>query len=89
LFCAPATWPPVALSAWVAYWKNGVAREWPLEKAGSIWQREFWDTQLRRGESYSAKWEYVRGNPVRHGLVEAVEDWPYQGEVDVRHWHDA
>src|SRR6266566_2545894 len=50
--------------------------------AGSIWQREFWDRQLRRAESYEEKWQYVKNNPVR------VEDWPYQGEVNVLEWHD-
>ncbi len=27
------------------------------------------------------KWEYVRDNPVRHGLVASAEEWPYQGEI--------
>ena len=27
LFCAPASWPPESLRSWMAYWKNGVARE--------------------------------------------------------------
>lgn len=34
-----------------------------------LWQRDFWDTQLRCVESYSAKWDNVRHNPVRAGLV--------------------
>ena len=55
----------------------------------SIWQRDVWDRQLRRGDSYRDKWEYVRNNPVRHGLVECAEDWPYQGELNVLMWHDA
>ena len=35
----------------------------------------------RSDESYSQKWNYVRENPVRAGLVKSVEDWPYQGEI--------
>ncbi len=54
----------------------------------AFWQRDFWDTQLRRGQSYSAKWEYVRHNPVRAGLVESPELWPYQGELTVLFWHE-
>ncbi|MCS7338688.1 MAG: hypothetical protein NZ739_10720 [Verrucomicrobiae bacterium] len=53
-----------------------------------IWQRDFWDTQLRRGESYSAKWEYVRQNPIRAGLVANAAHWPYQGELNILEWHD-
>ena len=29
----------------------------------SLFQRDCWDRQLRTGESYSQKWEYVRNNP--------------------------
>ncbi len=45
------------------------------------WQQGFFDHVLRGGESYSQKWDYVRLNPLRAGLVEKFEDWPYQGEV--------
>ena len=33
--------------------------------------------RLRDAESYAQKWQYVRENPVRQGLVERAEDWPY------------
>lgn len=46
-----------------------------------IWQREFFDHVLRSEENYAQKWEYVRSNPVRAGLVARAEDWPYQGEI--------
>jgi REP-associated tyrosine transposase len=45
------------------------------------WQKGFFDHVLRSAESYAEKWEYVRLNPVRAGLVERPEDWPYQGEI--------
>jgi len=51
-----------------------------------IWQRDFWDTQLRKGENYDEKWQYVLENPVRAGLVKHSEDWPYQGELNVLEW---
>lgn len=54
-----------------------------------VWQRDYWDRQLRSGESYSEKWAYVRANPVRAGLVARPEGWPYQGEMCVLRWHDA
>jgi REP element-mobilizing transposase RayT len=46
-----------------------------------IWQRRFFDHVLRNEESYSQKWEYVRDNPVRAGLVANADDWPYAGEI--------
>ena len=36
---------------------------------------------LRDGETYAQKWQYVRENPVRAGLVGRPEDWPYFGRV--------
>jgi len=51
-----------------------------------VWLKSFWDTQLRRSESYEQKWEYVRRNPVRASLVSQPDDWPYAGEVDRLVW---
>ena len=46
-----------------------------------IWQRGFFDHLMRSSESYAKKWNYVRENPVRAGLVAHAEDWPYSGEI--------
>ena len=45
------------------------------------WQEGFFDHVLRSAESYAQKWEYVRMNPVRAGLCDKPEQWPYQGEI--------
>ena len=42
------------------------------------WQEGCFDRLLRSDESLSEKWEYLRQNPVRAGLVENPDDWPYQ-----------
>jgi putative transposase len=85
LFCAPNQYPPLSLRTWVSFWKAMVARRSNLGAA--LWQQNFWDTQLRRHESYALKWEYVRQNPVRAGLATRPEDWPYQGELNELRWH--
>jgi putative transposase len=87
-FCAPsfADYPP--LKKWVAYWKSLAAARWPTPTDGKVWQRDCWDRQLRREESYVEKWTYVRQNPVRAGLVKETEQWPYQGEMNTLMWHD-
>ena len=41
------------------------------------WQRGCFDRLLRSDENLSSKWIYVQDNPVRQGLVEKWEDWPY------------
>ncbi|MBI2513769.1 MAG: transposase [Opitutae bacterium] len=88
LFCSPGVWPPTSLDDWIEYWKNLATRAWPRAEQKPIWQKGHWDTQLRTGDSYAAKWEYVRNNPVRHGLVVPAEDWPFAGEVHELRWHD-
>lgn len=78
--------PEITLKRWVQYWKSLASRDWPSPADQPIWQVDFWDTQLRRGESYESKWEYVRQNPVRHGLCRHPDEWPYQGELNVLAW---
>ena len=41
------------------------------------WQRSFFDHRLRHDESETEKFEYIRQNPVRAGLIGPNEDWPY------------
>jgi putative transposase len=87
-FCAPSTYPPSNFHSWLNYWKSLSARTFPVSHNIPLWQRNCWDTQLRKGDSYAAKWKYVRNNPVRRGLVDNVDAWPYQGEMNVLEWHD-
>lgn len=50
-----------------------------------IWQRRFWEHTIRDDRDYSNHMEYCWGNPVKHGLVERVADWPYSSfHRDVR-----
>jgi REP element-mobilizing transposase RayT len=51
LFCAPATIPPESLEQWVHYWKNIASKNWVRPNEHPIWQRDFWDIQLRRHEN--------------------------------------
>jgi putative transposase len=41
------------------------------------WQRNFFDHRLRHDESETEKEAYIRRNPVRAGLVQDEESWPY------------
>jgi len=86
-FCSPGIRDHEPLTRWMSRWKAQVSRDWLGTKC-SLWQRSFWDRQLRSGDSYSEKWSYVRNNPVRHGLVTRADEWPYQGELNVLQWHD-
>lgn len=45
------------------------------EKA--IWQRRFWEHQIRDNRDVVNHLEYTLYNPVHHGLVLAPKDWQY------------
>jgi REP element-mobilizing transposase RayT len=51
-----------------------------------LWQRDFWDTQMRSREHYEEKLAYVRMNPVRKALARTPEEWPYQGVINELAW---
>jgi putative transposase len=42
-----------------------------------IWQRRYWEHLIRGESDYRAHMDYVHINPVKHGLVGRVADWPY------------
>ena len=86
LFCSPMMDTSTPLLQWVSFWKSHTARNWPAREDAPVWQRDFWDTQLRKEESYAEKWPYVVENPVRAGLVTRSSDWPYQGEIHSLNW---
>jgi len=42
-----------------------------------IWQRRFWEHAIRDEGDYAHHMDYVHYNPVKHGHVTAVAQWPY------------
>ncbi|MBI5677728.1 MAG: transposase [Planctomycetes bacterium] len=42
-----------------------------------IWQRRFWEHQIRNEVDFIKHVEYIHFNPVKHGLVKSPIDWPY------------
>lgn len=42
-----------------------------------IWQRRFWEHRIRDDDDYRAHMDYLHFNPVKHGLVKRVRDWPF------------
>jgi len=58
---------PIFMQAWKQWTSKRMARE--LGFSGAVWQEEFFDHVLLSTESYSQKWDYVKQNPVRAGLI--------------------
>jgi putative transposase len=83
LFAAPGTMD-LPLENWVRFWKSQFRKR--NSNKTCRFQTDHWDTRLRRTESYDEKWDYVVNNPVRRGLVQHSEDWPYQGMIYELPW---
>lgn len=43
----------------------------------ALWQRRFWEHTVRDGRDFERHVDYIHFNPVKHGLVTRVRDWPY------------
>jgi putative transposase len=43
----------------------------------AVWQRRFWEHQIRDEADFGRHLDYVHYNPVGHQLVESPGDWPY------------
>ena len=47
------------------------------KKEQAVWQRRFWEHQIRNNPDFIRHVEYIHYNPVKHGYVRSPKDWPY------------
>jgi putative transposase len=43
----------------------------------ALWQRRFWEHTIRDSRDFERHVDYIHFNPVKHGLVTSVRDWPH------------
>jgi len=43
----------------------------------AIWQRRFWEHTLRDEDDLHRHMDYIHFNPVKHGMVKRVSEWPW------------
>jgi len=55
--------------------KKGFTRR--LDASASPWQRRYWEHTIRDDVDFQTHFDYIHINPVKHGLVEQVVDWPH------------
>lgn len=48
-----------------------------MRQERGIWQRRFWEHHLRDDSDFRLHVAHCLQNPVRHGLVETAEEWPF------------
>jgi REP element-mobilizing transposase RayT len=82
-FFARSSLDAMPIAKWMGVWKTVSAKRIALTASATtpVWQRDYFDRYLRSSESYAEKWEYVRQNPVRAGLVTDAESWSYWGKI--------
>ncbi|WP_271411529.1 REP-associated tyrosine transposase [Pseudomonas sp. Q1-7] len=58
---------------------NAELRTATQQKRGErgIWQRRYWEHLIRDDLDYQRHFDYIHFNPVKHGHVRNVRDWPY------------
>ncbi len=55
-------------------WMNTSKRR---RKESTVWQRRFWEHQIRNDRDYERHMDYVHYNPVKHNLAGSVNEWPF------------
>ena len=53
----------------------GRAKHYRIGEDGRVWQRRYFDHNVRSHESFETLLRYIHRNPVKRGLVENPEDW--------------
>jgi putative transposase len=48
-----------------------------MKRERGIWQRRYWEHQIRNDEDLEKHVAYIYNNPVKHGYVKRAADWPY------------
>jgi putative transposase len=61
--------------------KQRVGYHAPLPRAGTIWQRGYYERILRDDEATLTVAKYILENPVRQGLVQQPRDYPFSGSA--------
>jgi putative transposase len=82
LFCAPQDLE-CEIESWIAYWKRQFRK---LQPSAPRFQSRGFHHRLRRSDNYETKVDYVLSNPVRAGLVEDADSWPFRGKLNELTW---
>ena len=77
------THPAADFREFVRLFKQQSAFRWKRENASTLWQRSYFEHVLRDEEDTIGVAKYILENPVRAGLVERPEAYPYLGSMTV------
>ncbi len=52
-------------------------KKWTSRQSGVEWQHDWFDHRLRAEEGLREKTDYILNNPLRAGLTDKAENWPW------------
>jgi putative transposase len=70
---------------------SGLSLSKERKREKGIWQRRFWEHQIRDDADLVRHVDYIHYNPVKHGLVSSAADWPHSSfhQFVARGWASA
>ncbi|ATG89594.1 REP-associated tyrosine transposase [Methylomonas koyamae] len=57
-----------------AEWINASKQK---HRESTLWQRRYWEHQIRDETDFARHMDYIHYNPVKHGYCQRVSEWPY------------
>lgn len=69
------------LKRFVKFYKQKTGYIYRKDYGNPLWQVNYYEHVLRKGEETEAVAKYIWGNPVRKGIVEDYRDYPYSGSL--------
>ncbi|PIS26033.1 MAG: hypothetical protein COT45_01320 [bacterium (Candidatus Stahlbacteria) CG08_land_8_20_14_0_20_40_26] len=82
--CPKKVYPgPISISQFIGAFKSKSTHLfWKCKGTGKLWQGRFYDHIVRSNENLVKTADYILQNPVRKGIVERANAYPYSGLVD-------
>ena len=47
------------------------------QRCRGVWQKRFWEHRIRDARDFQMHVDYIHANPVKHGLCERPNNWPF------------
>jgi putative transposase len=73
----PGRWKAIKSNFSRGLEKSGIPVEKRQDGSSLVWQRRYWEHTIRDNDDLNRHIDYIHINPVKHGWVKHVADWPY------------
>jgi REP element-mobilizing transposase RayT len=63
-------------------WRQITGFIWRRQHESHLWQQGYWDRTLRDEDETLSVAAYIANNPIRSGLVDRLQDYPWVGSSE-------